>query len=67
MSKKRLSEKDLLEGLTNHTAHSNERATTSEKDWGSYSEDADSDFLVELRDVLTLPESNLRKMNKTEN
>lgn len=54
MSKKRLSEKDLLEGLTSHTAHSDELATTSEKDWGSYSEDADmadSDFLVERRDV----------------
>lgn len=49
MSKKRLSEKDLLEGLTSHTAHSDELATTSEKDWGSYSENdkADSDFLVE--------------------
>ncbi|RZP71764.1 hypothetical protein D8T51_22220 [Vibrio vulnificus] len=54
MSKKRLSEKDLFEGLTSHTAHSDELATTSEKDWGSYSEDsdkADSDFLVERRDV----------------
>ncbi|ENQ8649949.1 hypothetical protein ACEQ8A_003615 [Vibrio fluvialis] len=54
MSKKRLSEKDLLEGLTSHTAHSDELATTSEKDWGAYSEDADkadSDFLVERRDV----------------
>ena len=54
MSKKRLSEKDLLEGLTSHTAHSDELATTSEKDWGSYSGDADkadSDFLVERRDV----------------
>ncbi len=54
MSKKRLSEKDLLEGLTSHTAHSYELATTREKDWGAYSEDADkadSDFLVERRDV----------------
>ncbi|PNH95347.1 hypothetical protein [Vibrio diazotrophicus] len=54
MNKKRLSEKDLLEGLTSHTAHSDELATTSEKDWGSYSEDAnmaDSDFLVERRDA----------------
>jgi hypothetical protein len=54
MSKKRLSEKDLLEGLTSHAAHSDELATTSEKDWGVYSGDmdkADSDFLVERRDV----------------
>ena len=51
MSKKRLSEKDLLEGLTSHTAHSDELATTSVKDWGTYSEDADRDFLVERRDV----------------
>ncbi|WP_038889502.1 hypothetical protein [Vibrio campbellii] len=54
MSKKRLSEKELLEGLTSHTAHSDEFATTSEKDWGAYSEDADkadSNFLVERRDV----------------
>lgn len=54
MSKKRLSEKDLLEGLTSHTAHSDEFAATSEKDWGAYSEDADkadSNFLVEQRDV----------------
>ncbi len=54
MSKKRLSEKDLLAGLTSHTAHSDELATTSEKDWGSYSEDTDkvdSDFLVERHDV----------------
>ncbi len=54
MSKKRLSEKDLLEGLTSHTVHSSELATTSEKDWGSYLEDtdkADSDFLVQRGDV----------------
>ena len=34
MSKKLLSEKDLLEGLTSHTAHTDEFVTTSEKDWG---------------------------------
>ncbi|MCG9231612.1 hypothetical protein L3X65_20940 [Vibrio diabolicus] len=54
MSKKLLSEKDLLEGLTSHTAHTDEFATTSEKDWGAYSEGADKadiDFLVERRDV----------------
>ncbi len=51
MSKKRLSEKDLLEGITSHTAHSDELATTSEKDWGAYSEDADGDLLVERSDV----------------
>lgn len=70
MSKKRLSEKDLLEGLTSNTAHSDELATTSEKDQGAYSEDADkadSDFLVERRDVFDSSELNLRKMNKTEN
>lgn len=49
MSKKLLSEKDLLEGLTSHTAHTDEFVTTSEKDWGAYSEGADKadiDFLV---------------------
>ncbi|MGO2323944.1 hypothetical protein [Vibrio casei] len=54
MSKKRLSEKDLLDGLTSHTAHSDKLAIVSEKDWELYSEDADkadSDFLVERRDV----------------
>jgi len=54
MSKKRLSEKDLLEGLTSHTAYFYELVTTSENDWGAYSENADkanSDFLVERRDV----------------
>ncbi|EOG7668812.1 hypothetical protein ACLINM_004575 [Vibrio parahaemolyticus] len=54
MSKKLLPEKDLLEGLTSHTAHTDEFATTSEKDGGAYSEGADKadiDFLVERRDV----------------
>ncbi|MFS1473610.1 hypothetical protein BCU45_003315 [Vibrio lentus] len=54
MNKKRLSEKELLEGLTSHTGHSDELATTSEQDWGSYSEDvdkADSDFLVQRGDI----------------
>ncbi|EGQ9089966.1 hypothetical protein GCL58_25310 [Vibrio parahaemolyticus] len=54
MSKKLLSEKDLLEGFTSHTAYTDEFATTSEKDWGDYSEGADKadiDFLVERRDV----------------
>lgn len=54
MSIKRLSEKELLEGLTSHTGHPDEVATTSEKDWGSYSEyadRADSDFLVQRSDV----------------
>lgn len=67
MSKKRLSEKDLLEGLTSHTAHSDEFATTSEKDWGAYSEDADSDFLVERRDVFDSSRIEFEEMNKTEN
>ncbi|EGR0027199.1 hypothetical protein FT122_20080 [Vibrio alginolyticus] len=40
MSKKLLPEKDLLEGLTSHTAHTDEFATTSEKDGGAYSEGA---------------------------
>ncbi|MFH4766921.1 hypothetical protein [Vibrio alginolyticus] len=51
MSKKLLPEKDFLEGLTSHTAHTDEFVTTSEKDWGAYSEGADIDFLVERRDV----------------
>nr|WP_287025817.1 hypothetical protein [Vibrio sp.] len=54
MSKKRLSEKDLLEGLTSHTTHTDELSTASEKSWGTYSEDADkadSGFLVERPDV----------------
>ncbi|HHY0446259.1 TPA: hypothetical protein ACVU4T_003192 [Vibrio parahaemolyticus] len=70
MSKKLLSEKDLLEGLTSHTAHSDEFAATSEKDWGAYSEDADkadSDFLVERRDVFDSSRFEFEEMNKTEN
>ncbi|GLT17062.1 hypothetical protein GCM10007938_08390 [Vibrio zhanjiangensis] len=52
MSKKRLREKDVLKGLTSHTAHADELATM--RDWEAYSKDADkadSDFLVERRDV----------------
>ena len=55
MSKKRLSEKDLLEELTSHTANSGELATTRDKDWGTYSEDtdkADNDFLVQREDAI---------------
>ncbi|MCI9725246.1 hypothetical protein [Vibrio parahaemolyticus] len=51
MSKKRLSEKELIEGMTPHT---DELATTSERDWGSYSENvdkADDDFLIQRDDV----------------
>ncbi|CAH8242223.1 conserved hypothetical protein [Vibrio aestuarianus] len=54
MSRKPLSEKELLEGITPKTAHADELATTNEKDWGSYSEDTDkaeSDFLVQRDDV----------------
>lgn len=49
MSKVKLSEKDLLEGLTSQNSHADELATTSERDWGSYSdnaEKADDDFLI---------------------
>ncbi len=53
MSNKRLSEKDLLEGLTSYTVHSDELATISEKDWGA-TEKADSDFLVQRGDVVYL-------------
>lgn len=54
MTKKRLSDKDILEGLKYHTAHADELATRSERDWGSYSENtdkADSDFLIQRDDV----------------
>ena len=54
MNKKRLLEKDILERLTSHTAYADELATTSERDWGTYSEDADkadSDFLIQRDDV----------------
>ncbi|MDW1461225.1 hypothetical protein R7F07_01975 [Vibrio sp. YT-16] len=54
MSKKRLSEKELIEGMTPHTAHADDLATTSERDWGSYSENvdkADDDFLIQRDDV----------------
>ena len=54
MSRKPISEKELIEGITPKTAHADELATTSEKDWGSYSEDTDkaeSDFLVQRDDV----------------
>lgn len=58
MSKKRLPEKDLLEGLTSHAAHADELSTASEKNWGTYSKDADkadSDFLIERLDVFDSP------------
>ncbi|WP_188008398.1 hypothetical protein [Photobacterium damselae] len=50
MSRKPISEKELLDGITPKTIHADELATTSEKDWGSYSENTDkaeSDFLVQ--------------------
>lgn len=55
MSRKPISEKELLEGMTPKTAHADELATTSEKDWGSYSEVSDiaeSDFLVQRDDIV---------------
>ncbi|WP_242446301.1 hypothetical protein [Photobacterium angustum] len=54
MSRKRPSVKDLLERLTSYTAHFDEQAVISKKDWLSYLEnmdEADSDFLVERVDV----------------
>ncbi|MGR5280355.1 hypothetical protein [Photobacterium damselae] len=50
MSRKPISEKELLDGITPKTVHADELATTSEKDWGSYSENTDkaeSDCLVQ--------------------
>ena len=50
MSRKPISEKELLDGITPKTIHADELAATSEKDWGSYSENTDkaeSDFLVQ--------------------
>ncbi|MGO2323709.1 hypothetical protein [Vibrio casei] len=54
MSKKQLSEKELVEGITPYTSHADELATTSERDWGSYSENADKaddNFLIKRDDV----------------
>lgn len=54
MSKKRLSEKELVEGITPYTSHADELATTSERDWNSYSENADKaddDLLIKRDDV----------------
>lgn len=72
MSRKPISEKELLKGITPKTAHADELATTSEKDWGSYSEDTDkaeSDFLVQRDDVFN--DTRMLKMaerfNKSEN
>lgn len=65
MSRKPLSEKELLEGITPKTAHADELATTNEKDWGSYSEDTDkaeSDFLVQRDDALN--DTRMEKMLK---
>ena len=52
ISKKRLSEK-LIEGMTPHTAHTDKLATTSERDWGSYSENVGKadNFLIQKDDV----------------
>lgn len=58
MSKIKLSEEDLLEGLTSQSSHADELATTSERDWGSYSENADKaddDFLIQRDDVFDSP------------
>ena len=58
VSKIKLSEEDLLEGLTSQSSHADELATTSEIDWGSYSENADKsddDFLIQRDDVFDAP------------
>jgi hypothetical protein len=58
VSKIKLSEEDLLEGLTSQSSHADELATTSERDWGSYSENADKsddDFLIQRDDVFDAP------------
>lgn len=63
MSRKPISEKELLEGITPKTAHADELATTSEKDWGSYSEVSDiaeSDFIVQRDDIVN--ETRMEKM-----
>ncbi|EKO3488518.1 hypothetical protein [Vibrio fluvialis] len=63
MSRKPISEKELLEGMTPKTAHADELATTSEEDWGSYSEVSDiaeSDFLVQRDDIVN--ETRMEKM-----
>ncbi|MBY8021363.1 hypothetical protein KW439_10435 [Vibrio fluvialis] len=55
MSRKPISEKELLEGMTPKTEHADELATTSEKGWGSYSKVSDiaeSDFLVQRDDIV---------------
>lgn len=54
MSKKRLSEKELLEELTPYTTHVDLLATIREKEWVSYSEDTEKsgdDFLTQREDV----------------
>lgn len=59
MSRKPLSEKELLEGITPKTAHADELATTNEKDWGSYSKariKQKANFLFKETMFLTIPE-----------
>ncbi len=54
MSKKRLSEKEVLEGLMPYTVHVDQLAAIREKDWRSYSEHtekSDDDFLTQREDV----------------
>lgn len=54
MSKKRLPEKKLVKGVTPHTADADELGTTTESDWGSYTENADKaddDFLIKRDEV----------------
>ncbi|WP_188008714.1 AbrB/MazE/SpoVT family DNA-binding domain-containing protein [Grimontia hollisae] len=62
MSKKKYSEKELLEGLSSYTAHSDELAKINKKDWDSYFESvekADEDFLVDRSDVIEESAPNL--------
>lgn len=66
MSSKPVSEKELLKGMTPETAHADELAITSEKDWGSYSEyqdKAESDFLIQRNDIVN--NSRMEKMVET--
>lgn len=52
MSKKRLLEKELVEGMTHHNAHADELATVSLKDLGL--EPSESDYKAALKRIESL-------------
>lgn len=58
MSKKKHSEKELLEGLTPYTAHVDELAAITENEW-LYEKNFDGDLIQDRSDVIEKPTLNI--------